>query len=228
MHHVREYLVNRYRSQIQAVGLEPEKIPDEFDFLKESIIDSLGILELVTAIEEHFGGHIDFEELPAEHMTVLGPLAAHVEAKLAEWDRTLSDGQSLAELPKALLRLKKQPVEVWLATTDRSIRKGLMGVEADAIKPLPDGTERGMLFVFQTERPLSFWMFKTIVPLDIIYIDSRRRIVNSYSAQPLETRLLYPSRRPAQYVLEVRSGLADRLALESGDLLALPELSSTK
>ena len=90
--------------------------------------------------------------------------------------------------------------------TPRSVR----AAEAKELAPLPDGTECGMLFVFNSERPLSFWMFKTIVPLDIVYIDSNRHVINCYSAQPFETRLIYPSQRPAQYVLEVSAGLMKR------------------
>lgn len=82
--HVRDYLVNRYRSQIEALGVCPDQISDDFDFLKEAIIDSLGIIELLTDIETHFGHAIDFAELDAEHMTVLGPLAAYIKHKLDE------------------------------------------------------------------------------------------------------------------------------------------------
>ena len=81
---VRDYLVNRYRYQIEALGLRPDQISDDFDFLKEAIIDSLGIIELLTDIETHFGHAIDFAELDAEHMTVLGPLAAYIQRKLDE------------------------------------------------------------------------------------------------------------------------------------------------
>jgi uncharacterized protein len=220
---VREYLISLYKNQIQARGLSPDKIPDSFDLLKEGIIDSLGIMELVTSLEGHFGHTIDFEELDAEHMTIIGPLTAHIERKLTEFETAKTSADlGLAALPKGVVRLKGKAIEVWLALDDSSIRKGLIGVQADELAPRSDGGERGMLFVFPHEQPLSFWMFKTIVPLDIIYVDAERRIINGYSAQPLETRLLYPSQRPAQFVLEVNAGLMKRWGVEPGDTLELP------
>jgi hypothetical protein len=220
---VREYLISLYKTKIQERGLSPDQVPDDFDLLMEGIIDSLGIMELVTALEVHFGRAIDFEELDAEQMTILGPLTTHIQGKLTEVETAKgSDNFGLAALPKGVLKLKGKAVEVWLALDNQSIRKGLIGVEAHELAPLPDGRERGMLFLFGSEQPRSFWMFKTIVPLDIIYIDANRRVINSYSAQPLETRLLYPSQRPAQYVLEVPSGLIQRWGIEPGDAIELP------
>ena len=222
-HQAREYLLNRYAPQIQALGLHPEQVQDDFDLFKEGIIDSLGIMELVADVETHFGRPVDFEELDAEQMTILGPLAAHIQRKVAEAETDASsDGTRLEALPKGVVKVKGHSVHVWLALDDRSIRKGLMGVEAKELAPLPDGTECGMLFVFNSERPLSFWMFKTIVPLDIVYIDSNRHVINCYSAQPFETRLIYPSQRPAQYVLEVSAGLMKRWGLECGDSVEFP------
>ena len=220
---VRQYLINRYGVQIRAQGLAPEQVPDDFDLLKEGIIDSLGIMELVTDVEVHFGHSIDFEELDAEQMTILGPLAAHIQRKLTEAQAgKSSDDFSLSRLPTDLVKLKGNSIEVWLALDDRAIRRGLMGVQDCQLAPLANGVERGMLFVFRTEQPLSFWMYKMIVPLDIVYLDASRRVINNYSAQPGEVRLLYPALRPAQYVLEIKAGLVSRWGVEPGETLQMP------
>lgn len=223
----RGYLLDRYKTQLRARALDP--VPDDFDLLEEGIIDSLGIMELVTDLERRFGHPIDFEELDAEKMTVLGPLADHIQRKLAEADGSRSSSAvRLAELPKAVVTIKGKSIEAWLALDERSIRKGLMDVTPDELTPMPTGIERGMLFVYESERPLSFWMFKTVVPLDIVYLDSHGRIINWHSAQPLETRLLYDSSRPAQYVLEVRSGLMREWKIEPGDRVELPDLVTAR
>ena len=83
-HEVRTYLTTRYARQLQAMGLKPEELPDGFDFLRQGLIDSLGIMELLADIENHFGHSIDFEELDAEEMTILGPLATYIQRKLYE------------------------------------------------------------------------------------------------------------------------------------------------
>jgi uncharacterized membrane protein (UPF0127 family) len=80
-----------------------------------------------------------------------------------------------------------------------------------------------MLFVFPDESIRSFWMFKTAIPLDIVYVDAQLRVINSYSAKPLDPRLLYPSLRPAQYVIEMRAGVVKRWGIEPGDAVKLPE-----
>jgi acyl carrier protein len=57
-------------------------LPDNCDLLLSGLIDSLGLLELVMAIQERFGREIDFEALDPEHMTEVGPLCRFVSAHL--------------------------------------------------------------------------------------------------------------------------------------------------
>ena len=89
--------------------------------------------------------------------------------------------------------------------------------------------DHGMLFIFDQERQRSFWMKNTRIPLDIIYFDAERRLVSvAENARPCRTRRCpgYPSEGPAQYVLELNAGEADRLGLERGDpfqLRGLPQ-----
>jgi uncharacterized membrane protein (UPF0127 family) len=76
---------------------------------------------------------------------------------------------------------------------------------------------QAMLFIFEQEAPLSFYMKNTQFPLDIIYLDKGLNIVQIYNeTKPFDARLL-PSNRPAQYVLEVNAGLAKSWNLQSGD-----------
>jgi acyl carrier protein len=75
---VRTFLLDRYADKIKGMGLDPATIPDTFDFLLEGAVDSLGILEMVGAIEKEFGLELDLAGLDAEQMTVLGPLASYV------------------------------------------------------------------------------------------------------------------------------------------------------
>ncbi len=66
---------------------------------------------------------------------------------------------------------------------------------------------QGMLFIFERESPLSFYMKNTQFPLDIIYLNEALEIVEVYrDTKPFDPTPL-PSRRPAKYVLEVNAGL---------------------
>lgn len=76
---------------------------------------------------------------------------------------------------------------------------------------------QGMLFIFPVEELLGFYMKNTKIALDIIYIDSDKKIVSfQKNAQPYSEESL-PSNVPAKYVLEVNAGLADAWQLEVGD-----------
>ncbi len=78
-----------------------------------------------------------------------------------------------------------------------------------------------MLFVFPDERPRSFWMKNTYVELDIIFLDRQFRVVSiAARATPL-TETPRESKAPAQFVLEVRGGLAARWNVGEGSLLAV-------
>lgn len=64
---------------------------------------------------------------------------------------------------------------------------------------------RGMLFVFDQEQPMSFWMKNTLIPLDIVFFDKHGRYVSALTMNPCTSDPcpLYNSLGAAQYVLEV-------------------------
>ncbi|MFT4850824.1 MAG: uncharacterized membrane protein (UPF0127 family) [Sediminicola sp.] len=77
--------------------------------------------------------------------------------------------------------------------------------------------DQAMLFIFEDEIPRAFYMKNTQFALDIIFIDSDRKVVSiQKNAQSLDLTSL-PSEGPAQYVLEVNAGLSDKWTLENGD-----------
>ncbi len=80
----------------------------------------------------------------------------------------------------------------------------------------------GMLFVFDREQALSFWMRNTIIPLSIAYIDRRGRIVDIQDMEPLD-ETSHPSAEPAQYALEVNQGFFRERGVEVGDAVELPQ-----
>ena len=78
----------------------------------------------------------------------------------------------------------------------------------------------GMLFIFPEENFHSFWMKNTLIPLDIIWINSDNEIVFiKHNAQPcLENDCEnFTSNEKALYVLELNSGIANEIGLEVGD-----------
>ncbi len=87
------------------------------------------------------------------------------------------------------------------------------------------GLGSGMLFVFKKEAVRGFWMQNTYIPLDLIFAARGGEIVHIHkSARPgsLDT---ISSVHPAQVVLEVNAGTADRLHIEVGDKLSHPSVN---
>jgi hypothetical protein len=97
--------------------------------------------------------------------------------------------------------------------TDRA--KGLM-----YRKELPEG--RGMLFDFQREQEVSFWMQNTYIPLDMLFIRADGWILSiAENTEPLSTRMI-PSGGPVRAVLEVIGGTARKLGIAPGDRVGHP------
>ena len=108
-----------------------------------------------------------------------------------------------------------------LAVSDEERARGLMFRE----KILPD---QGMLFVFDREDLHSFWMKNTLVPLDMLWLDSQRRVIHIAAHVPPcreEPCPSYGPESPARYVLELRAGGAAANGIKTGDQLqfVLPE-----
>jgi len=114
------------------------------------------------------------------------------------------------------LTIKGHSFEAWLADDPVLREVGLMNVTQDEMQKLPDGTQRGMLFVFPNEQHMGFWMRDTIIPLDIAFIRADGQIVRTYTMAPQETRV-YPSLEPVLYALEVSAGLFQELGIAAGD-----------
>jgi uncharacterized protein len=72
---------------------------------------------------------------------------------------------------------------------------------------------KGMLFIYPEPKLQTFWMKNTKIPLDIIFIDSEKKIVNIETATPCKTNNCptYKSLKAAKYVLEINADLATEL-----------------
>lgn len=105
--------------------------------------------------------------------------------------------------------------QVEIADTDDSRRLGLMHRES-----LPEG--QGMLFVFEQDQRLSFWMKNTVIPLSIAYISSDGIIREIHDMTPLSLDSIRSS-RSVRYALEVNQGAFEAAGIEPGDRVVLPE-----
>jgi len=103
---------------------------------------------------------------------------------------------------------------VRLAVTEPQWRQGLAGVQA-----LEE--DEGMLFIFQAPAVRQFWMRGCLIPLDVAFIDSRRRVVAIHTmpvASGGGAPPTYSSVVAALYALEVPAGDLGRMGVRVGDV----------
>jgi uncharacterized membrane protein (UPF0127 family) len=104
---------------------------------------------------------------------------------------------------------------VELARTGAERTQGLMNR-----KTLADG--RGMLFIFDRDQILSFWMKNTLIPLSIAFIARDGRILEIRDMRPLDETAVRSS-RSVRYALEAPQGWFGRAGITAGDVVLLDE-----
>jgi len=103
---------------------------------------------------------------------------------------------------------------VEIADNDAERTRGLMNRSSLA-------ETSGMLFIFEEERIYPFWMKDTLIPLDIIWIDSNKKVVFINNETPPCEQDPCPSYNPrvdALYVVEIPGGVARTHDIQVGRL----------
>ena len=77
---IRTFLLTRYSEPITAMRPDPAELTDDFDLLLSGVIDSFGIVEMISAIESAFRIQLDLAMLDAEDLTKIGPLTRYIAA----------------------------------------------------------------------------------------------------------------------------------------------------
>ena len=82
----------------------------------------------------------------------------------------------------------------------------------------------GMIFVFDADTTSSFWMKNTPLPLDILFLDARKTIVDYVSMDPCikDPCQLYGSQIPYGYAIEVGEGFIRKKQVKIGDTVDFP------
>ena len=115
----------------------------------------------------------------------------------------------------------KNCFNVEVAKTNEELEKGLMFRQQL-------GENNGMLFVFSKEAIYPFWMKNTLIPLDMIWINSENKIVfikhnaepcpSAQTSKETDCKNINPEVK-AKYVLEINSGISEKLGLKAGDVV---------
>jgi len=130
----------------------------------------------------------------------------------------LSDGVGeVVAVGEGVSRVKTVIAETMLQEIDQM--RGMMFRDSLA-------KDRGMLFVHRAEGNYPYWMYQVRIPLDIIWMDHQRRIVEiSANTPPCPSKSArqcpnFGGHEKARYVLELAGGGAALYGLRTGDVVS--------
>ena len=104
---------------------------------------------------------------------------------------------------------------VEIAETPAQMEQGLM-----FRRVLP--ADQGMLFDYQRPTMATMWMRNTLIPLDMLFVDARGRIVNIHQRAVPQSDDIIASAAPVLAVIELNGGTAARLGIKPGDRVLYP------
>ncbi|MGX5914230.1 DUF192 domain-containing protein [Aliidiomarina sp. Khilg15.8] len=126
-----------------------------------------------------------------------------------------AEPQSLASETICLQGETQQMIEAQLARTGRQRAVGLMHVESMA-------AHHGMLFHYPEVAQRGFWMYQTLIPLDIAYLAEDGEILQILTMQPCASGNprncpSYPAAQPFKAALELNAGAFAEYNIQVGD-----------
>jgi len=127
----------------------------------------------------------------------------------------------LARFPTAPLTIMTaggaRQFTVEVATTPDQLEQGLMfrtSMPADS----------GMIFDFHQPQMAAMWMKNTLIPLDMLFVDERGRILNIHERAVPQSLDTIPAAGPVRAVIELNGGTASRLGIKPGDRVVFPQI----
>jgi len=111
-----------------------------------------------------------------------------------------------------------QVIKIETMIDNRDLMRGMMFRTSIA-------SDHGMLFVHSKADKHPYWMYQTLIPLDMIWMDDQHHIIEvAENAQPCNTVAsqcrTYGGTEPSRYVLELGGGMAKKYGLKLGDTIA--------
>ena len=120
---------------------------------------------------------------------------------------TFSSATTFEELD---IQINDVTLHVEVASTDKKRLLGLMHR-----KNLPEN--KGMLFVYPSERIIKLWMKDTLIPLSVAFLNKSKKIINIEKMKPNQTKVIYKSKDLAIYAIEVNLGWFEANNVKVGD-----------
>jgi uncharacterized membrane protein (UPF0127 family) len=112
-----------------------------------------------------------------------------------------------------LQSINGRPLRVEVARTSSARKKGLMHRESL-------GKNEGMLFVFESDQILSFWMKDTSISLSVAFLEKNGKVTDIFDMEPY-SRVPVRSSIPCRYAIEANRDFFSEAGLEKGDTVDL-------
>jgi len=130
----------------------------------------------------------------------------------------MSSASALAEMPSVSIGKDNNLVKLEVASTPQEIERGLMYRTA-----LPE--DNGMVFIFHPAQKVHFWMYHTLISLDMCFVHNGKIVKIFQDVPPCKSENsddcpLYPDNREGLLVTEVielKAGYARRHGINEGD-----------
>lgn len=121
-------------------------------------------------------------------------------------------------LPKIVVQAPRADLTLQVASTAEERERGLMSVTKL-------GAHTGMVFVFESDQPVVFWMKDTFVPLDMVFVDSNGKVRSVAARVPVVPQNTPDDKIPrrsgaAKYVIELPAGEATKDGITAGVTLS--------
>jgi uncharacterized protein len=117
-------------------------------------------------------------------------------------------------LPRVTLRAAGKELSIEVARTEAQRERGLMGRK-------DIGSREGMIFVFDRDDHLTFWMKDTPTALSIAFLSAEGKVLEITDMEPFSEKTVR-SRLSARYALEMRRGAFAELGIGEGTFIAFP------
>ncbi len=104
----------------------------------------------------------------------------------------------------------KAKIDLEIADNDYERQLGLMNR-----KEMKEN--EGMIFIFPKQDYQSFWMRNTLISLDMIFVNDKKKVVTIHKNTKTLSDQSYPSSAPSMFVVEVLAGFTDKHNIQVGD-----------
>jgi|SRR5208282_2284618 len=121
---------------------------------------------------------------------------------------------------------RSAPERVTLGAAGQSLTVEVARSEAQRERGLMErrdlGARDGMIFVFDRDDHLTFWMKNTPTPLSIAFLSAEGKVLEIEDMEPFSESVVR-SKIAARYALELKKGAFRELGIAAGDVLAFPK-----